>query len=117
MRSSVNESVLRSIAKSLGLPYHRRHYRMWHSVPHIGDTALVVDCVIKGGGYGLASPEQFPRKIDAAYVENAVRHHAFSLGELDTRASAVFTPWENRVGKYPPGYFAHKVGEDVPSGM
>ena len=70
---------------------------------------------MKGGGYRIIGYKQgLPPSLTPQYAENAIRNNAFSLGALDEsnpHISPVFTPWEKRVGQYPPGYFTHQVGE------
>ena len=110
----MKEITLIKIAENLGARIAYKPYRMWHHVPHIGNTALVLDAIVLRGGYRLVQCESFPPEVTPEYIEQAVASNAFSLGEMDLRGrDYVFTPWEDRVGKYPAGYFTHKVGDDV----
>ena len=107
-----NPINLEKIAASLGEKIRWKKYRMWHEVPHVRNTALVVDQTIpRGGQYLLRSSPYFPARITEAYVRDAIRHDAYSLGRLTERGH--FIPWNELVGDYPPGYFSHRIGEDV----
>lgn len=110
----LKESDCRKIAEKLGREFHYGKYRMWRDVPFIGNTALVADVIAPGGGYALLSLRSMEHRITMAYLLNAIRHDAHSLGLYDMRRKKhVFTTWLENLGKYPPGYFTHRVGEDL----
>ena len=102
--------VILEIAAAVGLKPHRDKYRMWHQVIYIGETAMVFDEVVMGGGYAICPLDERPASFKIGYVIEAIKNHAFSLGEY-SRGS--FIPWNQRIGKYPPGYFTHQVGIGV----
>lgn len=103
--------TLGEFAKSLGKEFHNTYYRMWMGTPTIGNTALVVDCVAKGGGYFLLPWWRLPKRLTRKYIEDAIRHNAYSLGRIIVRKTTTqFIPWWECQNDYPPGYFTHKVG-------
>lgn len=103
-------SIILEIAKAVGVKPHRDKYRMWHQVIYIGQTAMVFDEVVMGGGYAITPLECNRAEFYKAYAIEAVKNGAFSLGEY---RRGIFTPWHKRIGKYPPGYFTHQVGIGV----
>lgn len=108
-------SIIQEICRENGFKIHYGKYRMWHSVPFIGKTALVIDDRIYNGGYCIIqNPNLFPDVVDKKYILDAINAGAFSLGEFikNKRETPVFTPFDKRTG-YPAGFFTHKVGEDV----
>ena len=102
----------RKILELLNAKISYRTYRMWHSVPHIGKTALAVDETVRGGGQRIITrPKDFPPEVTENYILSAVQNGAYSLGGYDcSKRSPVFIPWYDRVGQYPPGYFTHQIG-------
>lgn len=110
----LTEVLLTNAADKCKLPITYGRYRMWKHIPFIGNTAICVDVIVRSGGYKLMPVTAFPRKIDLGYIVDAVKHGAISLGQLDMRnKNVVFTPWHQHIGEYPPGYFAHRVGDDI----
>lgn len=106
----MTRAILESIAARFGTKIEKRKYRMWHNVPHIHKTAIVVDEIISRGGFRIEqNPEKFPSEIDEAYVIDAISNGAVSLGELNRDNCRVFTPW-NRRKTWPEGYLTGKVG-------
>lgn len=112
-RNTLTHEDLQKIAAEYGLKVQYRKYRMWHSVPFIGNTAMVVDEIERRGGYAIITdPSRFPSVIDCDYIRDAIDHDAVSLGKNAVRNYRYeFTPWHLLIGKYPAGYFTHKVGE------
>lgn len=105
--------VIMDIANAVGIKPHRGKYRMWHNVIYIGETAMVFDEVVMGGGYAITPYEESAFiHVPRSYIIDAVQHRAFSLGEYGSRSGGM-TPWYKRVGKYPPGFFTHQVGAGV----
>ena len=116
MKVSFTRSNMEQIAKGFGTTITYKRYRMWPHVPHILDTALVMDGIDIRGGYFLLGLGNYKasRHISMKYIIAAIKHHAFSLGEIDTRKPVnCFRGWSERVGQYPPGFFTHKVGFGV----
>ena len=110
----LTEKLLKNIADNLNMKLTYGKYRMWHHVPFIGNTAMVVDAIEKGGGYRILPVNAFPAKLTPFYITSAIMNEAHSLGHMDLRrAGKQFTPWTEHVGDYPPGYFTHQVGNDV----
>jgi len=107
------ESAYKALAARLNREFHYGKYRMWDHVPFIGHTALVVDCTVHGGGYKLLPPQVFDNRIGERYITEAVLHSAHSLGEFSLRGGRHFDTWKVCLGKYPPGFFTHRVGEDL----
>lgn len=102
--------IIMEIAEAVGIKPHRDKYRMWHSVIYIGETAMVFDESVRGGGYAISPLENTNAEFHKTYAIEAVKARAFSLGEY---RGGHFTPWYKRVGEYPPGYFTHMVGPGV----
>ena len=99
-----------------GLKITYKPYRMWHSVPHIGNTALVIDEYVIGGGQRIITdPRHFPGEITAELVGNAVWNHAYSLGRLIWNNSSGrdirFIPWSELIEDYPPGFTTRRIGQ------
>ena len=110
----MNSDNLTRIAEMFGTKVEKKKSRMWHNVPHIHKTAMVLDVIIPRGGYALEkNPEKFPPYVDEAYVKDAIANGAVSLGELNRNNCYVFTPWDRREN-YPQGYLTGKVGYEKP---
>ena len=62
------EAYFKALAKQLNRDFYYAPYRMWHRVPYIGHTALVVDGIVKGGGYKLLSANAFGTRLTPAYI-------------------------------------------------
>ena len=108
-------SVIMEIANAVGIKPHRAKYRMWHHVIYIGETAMVFDEVVRGGGHSILPYEKASYlDIPKSYIIEAIQNKAFSLGQFGSRLGGLL-PWHERIGKYPPGYFTHKIGSDVSS--
>lgn len=108
------EAAYKAIAAKLNREFRYDKYRMWHHIPHIGDTALVVDVIVQRGGYKLLPPQAFDNRLGEQYISEAVASNAHSLGEYDLRnEQRRFATWKSRLGVYPPGYFTRRVGEDL----
>lgn len=102
--------IIQEISKAVGIPPHRDKYRMWHQVTYIGQTAMVFDEAVRGGGYAIIPYENFAAvNLPASYAIEAIQNQAFSLGEYSYHTRK-FVPWAQRIGRYPPGYFTHQVG-------
>lgn len=110
-KNTLIHNDIQTIAKELGLKVTYRKYRMWHQVPFIGNTAMVVDEVEERGGHAIISnPSQYPREIDARFIIEAIQSNAISLGRVQIRGFKYgFTPWYGLIGDYPAGFFSHKV--------
>lgn len=109
-----NEESYKALAAKLDREFHYDKYRMWHHVPFIGNTALVVDTIVHGGGYKLLPPQVFDGRLGEQYISEAVLNNAHSLGEFTLqRNQKQFATWKSRLGVYPPGYFTHRVGADL----
>ena len=107
------ESAYKTLAARLNREYHYETYRMWHHVPFIGKTALVVDTVVRGGGFKLLPPQAFGTRLGERYIADAVMNDAFSLGEFNLNGKKKsFATWRSRVGQYPPGFYTHWVGPE-----
>ena len=107
-----NPIDLNHVAERFRTRIRYKKYRMWMSVPHINNTAMVLDeTVFRGGQRLMQSPPRFPSQVNEEYAADAVSHNACSLGRITE--SGHFIPWSELVGKYPPGYFTHRIGEDV----
>lgn len=108
---------LKTLSEKSGKPIHYEKYRMWHGVPFIGDTAMVVDETVPGGGQRIIMPPMiFPEQVTEEYALAAIKNHAYSLGDYYVRKfSTDFIPWDERTW-YPPGYFTHKIGDDLIKG-
>ena len=105
--------IIQEISAAVGVKPHRDKYRMWHHIPFIGKTAMVFDERAKGGGYASTPIEHYDNTSEMQkYAIEAIKHRAFSLGE-GKPGRMNFVPWHKRIGKYPPGYFSHRVGIDV----
>lgn len=114
MKTQLTPAVLKSIARKHNTTIRYGRYRMWFHVPFINDTALVVDNIVHGGGYRLLDVDFFLHPLSAEYVDAAITAGAHSLGELDLSNNRwKFKTWKEQMGKYPAGYFTHKVGDDV----
>ena len=108
--NKLSHADIARIAEKFGLSIEKRKYRMWHCVPHIGKTAIVVDLIVDRGGFAIEKdPAWFPSEINEAYIVDAITNGAVSLGELNKDNRYVFTPW-NRRKDYPQGYLTRKVG-------
>ena len=108
-------SIIQEICRETGQKVRYDKYRMWHSVPYIGKTALVIDNRMYNGGYFITqNPKHFPEEVTKEYILKAIEAEAFSLGEYanNGRRKSAFIPFSERTG-YPPGFFSHKVGDDV----
>lgn len=111
-------NLIRNLCEKYGVKLEYRPYRMWHSVPHIHKTALVVDEYMKAGGHRIVmEPKHFPSAVTEDMIKEAIEHGAYSLGRIiyhgTTNRRYTFIPWHNLVGDYPPGYFTHRIGIDV----
>jgi len=105
--------VIMDISKAVGIKPHRDKYRMWHDVIYIGETAMVFDEVVIGGGYAILPYERSAHiHVPYSYIIDAVKNQAFSLGQFGGK-KVDFIPWYQRIGKYPPGFFTHQVGIGV----
>ena len=111
-------NLIRNLCEKYGVKLEYRPYRMWHSVPHIHKTALVIDEYMKAGGHRIITePQRFPGEVTEDMIKEAIEHNAYSLGRIIRNGNAgtreTFVPWYNLVGDYPPGYFTHRIGIDV----
>ena len=114
MKTQITPAVLESIARKHNTTIRYGRYRMWFNVPLINNTALVVDNIVHGGGYRLLDVQAFLHPLSPAYIDAAITAGAHSLGELDLSKNRwEFHTWKDQLGKYPAGYFTHKVGDDV----
>lgn len=112
---NLTSKQVRELARKMNLPFENKRYCMFNDVYYIGNTALVVDRILRTGGSGIyKDPRQFPREVTLKYMINAIRNNAHSLGVMEEwDYGSEFHPWNECVGKYPPGYFTHKVGYDM----
>lgn len=111
-------NLIRNLCKKYAVKPELRRYRMWHAVPHIHKTALVVDEYVQGGGHRIiTNPKFFPQEITEDLIKEAIEHNAYSLGRLLYKGSNLhrteFIPWNELAGNYPPGYFTHSIGIGV----
>lgn len=100
------------IGKILNIKPHYGKYRMWHSVPFIGNTAFVIDETVPGGGQRLIHADDFPDHITNEYIIDAIHNNAFSIGALERKRTGgrIFTPWYSRK-TFPSGYYTHSIGK------
>ena len=116
MVNRVTNEQIHELSERLGAPLHRDRYRMWKNVWHLGNTALVFDVVVPGGGYKIAQSQDYPSFCDIEYIEGAVKERASSLGEITiTEKGCRYKYWREMLGKRAPGFYLGKVGIDIPS--
>lgn len=113
-----NPNLVRDLCRKYNLEITYKTYRMWHNVPHIGKTAIVIDEFVPGGGHRLImNPKYFPEEIAEETIIAAIQHEAHSLGRIVYKGAARPVPcyksWHNCMGDYPPGYLTHRLGIDV----
>lgn len=110
-KNTLTYEDIQSIAKELDMKITHRKYRMWHQVPFIGETAVVVDEIeIRGGHAIVTNPKRFPPLIDRQFIVDAIRNDAISLGKIQLKDYRYdFSPWYNLIGHYPAGYFTHMI--------
>ena len=113
--AKVTNEQIHALAEKLGAPLYRKRYRMWMGVWHLGNTALVFDVTVPGGGYRIANSNEYPIFCDIKYIEDAVVGRASSLGAMDIHGFGMtYKYWWEILGKRAPGFFLGKVGDDIP---
>lgn len=113
-----NPNMIKELCEKYNVRLTYKPYRMWHSVPYIHKTALVVDEYVQGGGHRIImDPRHFPMEITEELIKEAIEHNAYSLGRLIYKGvnanRRTFIPWDQLVGNYPPGYFTNRIGIGV----
>lgn len=104
--------IIRQICEEHGYTVTYKTYRMWHNVPHINNTALVVDEYVSGGGQRLLY-NCYPSEVTSEMIISAIEADAYSIGRLLRTGKRQFIPWYNLIGDTPPGYHTHRIGSDV----
>lgn len=114
-KNSMTHEDIRKLAAELGEKVRYGKYRMWHQVPFIRNTAIVVDEVERRGGHAIITdPKKFPSLISIKFIREAIENDAISLGRNQPRNFRYdFAPWYNLIGNYPAGFFTHRVGDNI----
>lgn len=76
----MTNKTIERVAKELGKQVEYKKYKYWDYVPHIGETAIVVDVCTQNSGQTILKCEDFSKSITKDYIKSAVEQGAESLG-------------------------------------